>query len=606
MSNDFDLSLFRLVKSFAAIEISRNVVSSGPGEAEGAPADQPARPHDTALSTPAVGPGVSVAAGNPAPSNIDHIPDRLDDDMRAALDQGLEGAEREAVRWPSGPRNAALSLAGLARPGGSPDGRQTATVAPGQPTIQEPGTGSAASTPNDHAPLTRPAMQAAQALVSAVAVELAAAEPQMQSNTDAALPDTGRPGLPVLTTDAALALQAFMTMETLADETSVAPLPVQTVTPGDPAPDGEMAAGGGSIADPAAAKRGGTALEKPQTLLASAVSLFGEAQAVDTLQSIVEGNQRNRPQTSATHPQLRENGQILLNSDDEPVQQNTTVRDRDPARLSRPSIAGASLEAEQAEVPDGRSGDDARLISRQTAGARLLLETAEAARSMEARAHTAELPVAGPLRPPSEAHGEPLVPAEATERSGLESTSPASDGSEVASAGFSASNRPAVALSGAKVLEILDALVALAPPTEGGEDWKSFSSVILNAAMIPGWPPPRLVENPAAAEQADALVQLAETTEANEAPMTPEQLLAYLVSIGANLRLLRALQELVSRVEKKNGPALLAWLAGLVSALKLLEKSLKDVLEDGMDIPEWLAELADAAKRPRRRKQFHI
>ncbi len=51
---------------------------------------------------------------------------------------------------------------------------------------------------------------------------------------------------------------------------------------------------------------------------------------------------------------------------------------------------------------------------------------------------------------------------------------------------------------------------------------------------------------------------------------------AYLVSIGANLRLLRALQELMNRVEKKNGPALLAWLTGLVSALKMIEKSLKE------------------------------
>jgi hypothetical protein len=447
-------------------------------------------------------------------------------------------------------------------------------------------------------------MQASQVLVPAVAVELAAAGPQMQLNRETALPDTGRPGLPVLTTDTALALQAFISMDVLAAETSGSPLPAPTAMPADVTLDSEMAAGSDSVASPAVAKPAGAAPERPQTLLASAVSLFGEAQAVDVLQSIVEGQRQGRPAVLVANPKPDENGQTILDGDDEPLPQNSAMRDL--VRHSRPSVAGASLEVEQAEVPDGRSGDDARLSYRQTVGTRLPMETGEAARSMEAKAHTAELPGAGPLQPLSEGHGAPVFSAEATERAGLEGSAPTSDEEQLATAGLSAASKPAVALSGAKVLEILDALVALVPPTEGGEDWQSFSSVILNAAMIPGWPPPRPVENPSANKQVDLVAQATGTAEPDEAPMTPEQLLAYLVSIGANLRLLRALQDLINQAGKKNGPALLAWLAGLVSALKLLEKSLKDVVEEGMDIPEWLTELAEAVKRPRRRKQFHI
>jgi hypothetical protein len=153
--------------------------------------------------------------------------------------------------------------------------------------------------------------------------------------------------------------------------------------------------------------------------------------------------------------------------------------------------------------------------------------------------------------------------------------------------------------------ELLDTLAALTVAGEPSADWEPLSMIILNAAMIPGWPPPRPLENPALLQKPDAAAMSTEITEPEANAMTPEQMIAYLVSIGANLRLLKALTDLLRRIEAKNGPALLSWLAGLVSTLKIIEKSLKDMIDDGVELPEWLKDLADASKR-RQRKQFHI
>lgn len=134
-----------------------------------------------------------------------------------------------------------------------------------------------------------------------------------------------------------------------------------------------------------------------------------------------------------------------------------------------------------------------------------------------------------------------------------------------------------------------------------------LAAVILNAAMIPGWPFPRAIENPAhAADARRAAGQLA-AAGAEEFKLTPEEMIAYLTSIGANARLLKALQDLFARVEKKEAVQLMAWLVALTSALREIEKSVEDLLRKGTRLPEWAEDVADQVRKSlSRRHRYQI
>jgi hypothetical protein len=586
MSIDFDLSLFRLVKSFAAVEISRNVGASGPDDGVvDAPDDRP-RLRETIASAPVVRAGLASVTGNAASSATEHIPDHLDDAMRAALERGLEGAEREAVGWQGGQRNAALSLAGLARPGGMAESRQI----PASPS----GPGNAP----DAGPAESSRLQTSHAKPSAASVSvLTDAAPVDPAGTETARPSSGAVTSPIATTPV---LQSVPT-----DKPPLAALgnPQPGAVAGDAGPD-----------DPRPAALGS---EKPPSVSASNISLYGEAQIADALQSMAEEQASHRNDAAAADRRTIRSEPIRLAAADEAFAVSATARD--PLKLSTSSLGGVVGGVETVPVTEAVMGgiDDADNPAAQADRAERLPARARTATQVQAQAldaqavHEPDVVDARRSRTP-EGRGLQAHPVDVANRPDRHGSEPVPVDSRSEASGQRPDGRhpmPVAAMPSVKVVEILDALVALSVSAgEGSEDWQSLSSVILNAAMIPGWPPPRPVENPASVKQADPLMQVPQSAEAAEAEpsMTPEQMLAYLMSIGANLRLLRALQELVGRVEKKSGPALLAWLAGLVSALKVIEKSLKDIVEDGMDLPEWLADLADAAKRPRRRKQFHI
>jgi hypothetical protein len=130
-----------------------------------------------------------------------------------------------------------------------------------------------------------------------------------------------------------------------------------------------------------------------------------------------------------------------------------------------------------------------------------------------------------------------------------------------------------------------------------------LSAVILNAAMIPGWPFPRAFENPAHAAEARRASGLLAAAGGEEFKLTPEEMIAYLTSIGANARLLKALQDLFARVEKKEAVQLMAWLMALTSALREIEKSVEDLLRKGTRLPEWADALAETVRKSLSRRQ---
>lgn len=124
-----------------------------------------------------------------------------------------------------------------------------------------------------------------------------------------------------------------------------------------------------------------------------------------------------------------------------------------------------------------------------------------------------------------------------------------------------------------------------------------LSAVILNAAMIPGWPFPKAFENAQQAGEARRASSQLATAGAQEFKLTPEEMIAYLTSIGANARLLKALQDLFARVEKKESVKLMAWLLALTSALREVEKSFEDLLRKGTQLPEWAREMTEEIRR---------
>lgn len=601
MAVDFDLSYFRLVKSFAAVEISRNV---GAPAADEQP-DQPARAEARPMADPsparesARDPAKSANRSTPITSKL---PDNLSDDMRAALDEGLEGAERDAVGWGHGQRQAALSLAGLSRPLAMRDGAGSA-----RDQQQEIFAEQSTSEP-DHAsnrldllaqgakPITTdsPAWQRIRSN------EVAGATDSSSVQDDASFPG----GAPTQggSTAGGQARGSRLEPESrfgqfdeagpaVAAQKETAARPLVPLTSANVSHSTEAAAteaanpgdeeGGSGKAQPRAAtplhphastdavpleagisagdNSAGRRPHQAQSLPAFALTLFGETEMADALQSLVAAQE---PDTSAVTRGLSARG------------------------LSTPPADAVSFnQSGDSAVDLGRAKENSQLQRR------LLSEVQPAAREMGTVASGADLETsvfnASSLAAAQE--GDVVPPASASV--------PASAQAAMAS--------PALLTGQAK--EILDALMALTVATgDAAEDLQPLSSIILNAAMIPGWPPPRPLENPALLKQADLLAKPLQTEVSDEGKMTPEQLIAYLLSVGANARLLKALQDLFRRVEKKNGAALLAWLSGLVSALKEIEKSLKDMVEDGVELPDWLKELVQTSNRGRRRRQFHI
>ncbi|WP_187972865.1 hypothetical protein [Aquibium microcysteis] len=163
---------------------------------------------------------------------------------------------------------------------------------------------------------------------------------------------------------------------------------------------------------------------------------------------------------------------------------------------------------------------------------------------------------------------------------------------------LAAGSMPAVAREA-----FLSAIAALGNRPDQAVSREMLAAVILNAAMIPGWPFPRAYENPAhAADARRASGQLA-AAGAEEFKLTPEEMIAYLTSIGANARLLKALQDLFARVEKKEAVKLMAWLLALTSALREIEKSVEDLLRKGTQLPEWAQDVADQIRKGLSRRQ---
>lgn len=143
----------------------------------------------------------------------------------------------------------------------------------------------------------------------------------------------------------------------------------------------------------------------------------------------------------------------------------------------------------------------------------------------------------------------------------------------------------------------LAALAAVGNRPDQAVSRDMLAAVILNAAMIPGWPFPRAFENPAHAADARRAAARIAAAGAEEFKLTPEEMIAYLTSIGANARLLKALQDLFARVEKKEAVQLMAWLMALTSALREVEKSVEDLLRKGTRLPEWADEIADQIRK---------
>lgn len=600
MAVDFDLSYFRLVKSFAAVEISRNIGASAADEQPDQPAGAEARPmaDPSPARESARDPSTSANRSTPITSKL---PDNLSDDMRAALDAGLEGAERDAVGWGHGQRQAALSLAGLSRPLAMRDGAGVARDQQ-QEILAEQST-SEPDHASNHLDLlaqgAKPTTTDLPAWQRIRSNELAGATDSSSVRDDASF-SGGAPTQGGSTADGQ-ARGSRLEPESrfgqfdeagravaAKNETAARPIvpltsanvdgsttaATEAANPGDEAgsagkaqpraamplhphasTDAVPLEAGVSAGDNSAGRRP----QQSQSLPAFTLTLFGETEMADALQSLVAAQE---PDTSAVTRGLSERG-----------------------LSAPPADAISSNQTGDSAVALGRAKENSQLQRH------LLSEVQQAAREMGTVASGADLEtsVSNASSLAAAQEGDVVPPASAS--------MPASAQAAMAS--------PALLTGQAK--EILDALMALTVATgDAAEDLQPLSSIILNAAMIPGWPPPRPLENPALLKQADLLAKPLQTEVTDEGKMTPEQLIAYLLSVGANARLLKALQDLFRRVEKKNGVALLAWLSGLVSALKEIEKSLKDMVEDGVELPDWLKELVQTSNRGRRRRQFHI
>ena len=197
------------------------------------------------------------------------------------------------------------------------------------------------------------------------------------------------------------------------------------------------------------------------------------------------------------------------------------------------------------------------------------------------------------------AGGDSVTSRAPTSPTGVESAAFSSAGSELGGA-----DRPVItgtaSISTAPLPAseaFLAAFAAIGNRADQAVSRDMLSAVILNAAMIPGWPFPKAIENSALATEARRAAGQLAAAGAEELKLTPEEMIAYLTSIGANARLLKALQDLFVRLEKKEAVQLMAWLHALTSALREIEKSVEDLLRKGTLLPEWAEDMADQIRK---------
>ena len=120
-----------------------------------------------------------------------------------------------------------------------------------------------------------------------------------------------------------------------------------------------------------------------------------------------------------------------------------------------------------------------------------------------------------------------------------------------------------------------------------GEAGGIIASFILNAAMIPGWPPPRLPET-IEEQVADLATRLQVSPE-----MSAEDLMDYLAKFGVNEQLLERLRK--AQLPPATTMKVLGYLAVLMTAISTIFASLKEeVAQLVAELKEQGAEAVDA------------
>jgi hypothetical protein len=99
-------------------------------------------------------------------------------------------------------------------------------------------------------------------------------------------------------------------------------------------------------------------------------------------------------------------------------------------------------------------------------------------------------------------------------------------------------------------------LNALVPSGLPSERTGIIASAILNAAVIPGWPPPRPIESEAAAQLTPV------------PKMSDEEMLTYIANLGANPMLIEKARKMLAN--RRNGKKILFYLAILMTALSVV------------------------------------
>jgi hypothetical protein len=284
---------------------------------------------------------------------------------------------------------------------------------------------------------------------------------------------------------------------------------------------------------------------------------------------------------------------------------------RRAASTGTPLPAGAAAASVASQQGQAATPASAPILPAMLAGEGA--QTGPAAGTAADAAALRGLPVADPGLP--QAAGAPatarapalLSPAEAAAFLAAVTVPGAAEGIDTIRTSSIAGPPAAGSMPAASGEAFLAAIAAIGNRPDQAVSRDMLAAVILNAAMIPGWPFPRALENPAhAADARRAGAQLA-AAGTEEFKLTPEEMIAYLTSIGANARLLKALQDLFARVEKKEAVKLMAWLVALTSALREIEKSVEDLLRKGTRLPEWAEDMADQIKKSlSRRHRFQI
>ncbi|PTW56676.1 hypothetical protein C8N35_111139 [Breoghania corrubedonensis] len=151
--------------------------------------------------------------------------------------------------------------------------------------------------------------------------------------------------------------------------------------------------------------------------------------------------------------------------------------------------------------------------------------------------------------------------------------------------------------------ELLDRLYRLLEKADGedGADGGLLSMVILNAAMIPGWPNVILSDVPRE-KAASRLVRQFE----DGGNLSDEEVLSYLAGFGLNAGLLKKLQEQMPSRDD-TGRKIMMWLACLISIVgaivETLHREVEDLTDRSPDDPD-VGPGAAAAKRLRRDRVY--